>query len=170
MANTYVAIATVTVGSGSTTSIEFSSIPSTYTDLLLKISARNSSGGDQGIFIKFNNSTSNRSHRYLASDGSSASSSSGTDGYIGTISSSATASIFNNTEVYISNYAGSNNKSFSVDNVTENNAASPSYMNFVAGLWSNSSAITSINIYIGSAGTINYSQYSTATLYGIKNS
>jgi hypothetical protein len=40
MANTYEAIATVTVGSGGATDIEFTSIPGTYTDLLIKSSLR----------------------------------------------------------------------------------------------------------------------------------
>ena len=169
MANTYVAIATVTVGSGGAANIEFTSIPGTYTDLVLKLSGRHDTSSDQGIFIKFNSSTANRSHRYLAGDGSSASSSSGTDGYIGSIQgTNATASTFNNTEIYIPNYAGSNNKSFSVDNVTENNATT-AYQNLVAGLWSNTAAITTITVTIGN-GTQNFVQYSTATLYGIKNS
>lgn len=169
MANTFIPIATTTVGSGGASSIDFTSIPQTYTDLLVKISARNTSGGDQGIFVKFNNATANRSLMYLSSDGSSSSSASGTDGYAGSISSSATASVFNNTEIYISNYTSSNNKWFASDNVTENNATT-SYINIIAGLWSDSSAITSITLYVGSAGTWNFAQYSTATLYGIKNS
>ena len=40
MANTYVKIATVTVGSGGAANMTFSSIVGTYTDLAIKISAR----------------------------------------------------------------------------------------------------------------------------------
>jgi hypothetical protein len=36
MANTYEAIATVEVGSGGASTIDFTSIPSTYTDLVLR--------------------------------------------------------------------------------------------------------------------------------------
>jgi hypothetical protein len=169
MATTYEAIATVTVGSGGAANIEFTSIPGTYTDLVLKISGRHDASSDQGIFIKFNGSTSNRSHRYVAGNGTTPESSSGTDGYIGSIQgTNATASTFNNTEVYIPNYASSNNKSSSIDNVTENNATT-AYANLVAGLWSDSAAITSIAITVGN-GTQNFVQYSTATLYGIKSS
>ena len=53
MATTYKAISTVTVGSGGAASITFSSIPATYTDLVLKISGRHDTSSDQGIFIKF---------------------------------------------------------------------------------------------------------------------
>ena len=42
MATTYTLISSVTVGSGGAASIEFTSIPSTYTDLVLKLSARSS--------------------------------------------------------------------------------------------------------------------------------
>ena len=169
MATTYEAIATVTVGSGGAANITFSSIPATYTDLVLKISGRHDTSSDQGIFIKFNGSTSNRSHRYVAGNGTTPESSSGTDGYIGSIQgTNATASTFNNTEVYIPNYASSNNKSSSIDNVTENNATT-AYVNLVAGLWSDSAAITSIAMTVGN-GTQNFVQYTTATLYGIKNS
>jgi hypothetical protein len=47
MATTYEAIATVEVGSGGAADIEFTSIPGTYTDLVVKVSARStSSSGD----------------------------------------------------------------------------------------------------------------------------
>jgi hypothetical protein len=78
----------------------------------------------------------------------------------------ATASTFGNGEVYIPNYAGSTNKSMSADGVSENNGTE-AYTDLIANLWSNTSAITSILLYPDS-GT--WQQYSTATLYGIKNS
>jgi hypothetical protein len=80
--------------------------------------------------------------------------------------SSFTASTFANNEVTIPNYTSSNFKSYSVDSVTENNATQ-AYAIFVAGLWSNTAAITSITLGLSSA---NFVQYSTAYLYGIKNS
>ena len=60
-----------------------------------------------------------------------------------------------------------NNKSVSIDSVTESNDTSYGYQALVAGLWSNSAAITNITL---TPETGNYAQYSTATLYGIKNS
>jgi hypothetical protein len=44
MATTYEAIETVEVGSGGAADIEFTSIPGTYTDLVVKVSARNARG------------------------------------------------------------------------------------------------------------------------------
>jgi hypothetical protein len=167
MANTYEAIATVTVGSGGAADITFSSIPATYTDLIVKLSGR-STTSDADMYIAFNSNTSNYSRRVLRGNGSAASSTSGSDRYVGTIDSSGeTASTFGNWEIYVPNYAGSNNKSYSIDSVEENNATQ-AFQYFIAGLWSNTSAITSLKLEFIAAGT--FAQYSTATLYGIKNS
>ena len=178
MATTYEAIATVTVGSGGAANIEFTSIPATYTDLLIKVSARNNESDSAGglFYVNFNNSTSNLSSKVLYAYGSGLGSLSSTAtsaifGYI--CSNGSTTSTFGNSEIYISNYASSNNKSVSVDAVNENNATD-GRQNLVAGLWSNTAAITSIKlvsatISSGSASG-NFVQHSSATLYGIKNS
>ena len=66
MANTYTLISSVTVGSGGASSIEFTSIPSTYTDLLLNFSGRSNTNQASGGFackIEFNGSSSNLSAR-----------------------------------------------------------------------------------------------------------
>lgn len=170
MALTYTAIATVTVGSGGAANIEFTSIPATYTDLVIKLSARSdvaiASDGDI-VDVQFNGSTSNLSQRLLRGTGSSAdSSSSATRIFFYRDPSDYTASTFNNAEIYIPNYAGSTNKSLSIDNVNENNATQ-AYQMLIAGLWANTAAITSIKLL--GVGVAKFTQYSTATLYGIKN-
>ena len=172
MANTYVAIATVTVGSGGAANIEFTSIPGTYTDLCLLLSARQSVAGGTNVNMKFNgNSTSYTNRDIISAAGTVASESTvlGTSSIkIGFIPDAVnyTASTFSNQYVYIPNYAGSNNKSVSTDNAMENNSTTI-YFGLFAGLWSNSSAITSIALTCENG---NFTQYSTATLYGIKNS
>lgn len=70
--------------------------------------------------------------------------------------------------MYFPNYAGSNAKSFSADYVTENNATS-ALIGLVALLWNQTSAITSMN-FEGYYSGDKFDQYSTVTLYGIKNS
>jgi hypothetical protein len=77
--------------------------------------------------------------------------------------SSATASTFGSGLIYIPNYAGSTNKSYLTDWVTENNATA-AYAGFTAGLLSNTAAITDVTL------TGSFVQYSTATLYGISKS
>ena len=167
MATTYEAIATVTVGSGGASSIEFSSIPQTYTDLVVHISAR-SSGADPNIMIRLNSSSANFSQKRLTGDGSSAVSGGTYGEWSGWGTNSGdTASTFGNTAIYIPNYTSSNNKSLSSDAVSENNGTL-AYMTLGAILWSNTSAITNVSFVMGSSQ--NFVQHSSATLYGIKNS
>jgi hypothetical protein len=167
---TYVEIASVTVGSGGAANIEFTSIPSIYTDLVIKFSGRFSGASnytDNRLY--FNSSTSGYSERLLYGTGSSAGSASNALGYLtwggGVVNgASSTANTFSNHEIYIPNYAGSQSKSVSTDSVTENNSADVFTM-FDAGLWANSAAITSIKMQPDSGS---YVQYSNAYLYGIK--
>ena len=169
MANTYEIIAKTTVGSGGASSIDFTSIPSTYTDLKLVLSTRNSRA-DGPFFatlqISFNGVTTNRSRRSLYNASGTVASDSGSDIISVGTSSSATANTFDNIEIYIPNYASSNNKSISIDSTTESNSADI-YQMLTAGLWSSSSAINQITVTVG---IWNFVQNSTAYLYGIKNS
>jgi len=157
-------IATITVGAAGAASINFTNIPQIYTDLKIVMSARTTYNAPTGQYISFNGSTSNFSNKYLFSDGSGASTGS-IARYAGTVMGNATASVFNNTEIYITGYTSSNYKPFSVDNVAENNATYGA-INIISGLWSDSAAITSISIAPDNGS---YPQYSTATLYGIKS-
>ena len=166
MANTFVKIAAVTVGSGGAANIDFTSIPSTYTDLCLKVSSR-LSGTDTPVSVRFNGSTSNFSWKRIYGSGASVSSQSGTDTYwFYTDTSAQTSNTFGSGEIYIPNYAGSTNKSVSSESLTENNATTAEAF-IVAALWSNTAAINQITLV---PLTGNFTQYSTATLYGIKNS
>jgi len=159
MATTFELISAVTVGSGGAATIDFTSIPSTFTDLCIKISALGNQ--TEGMYLQFNSSSADFTGRYLIGDGSTV-----TSGvlarYAGSIKNLATTP--NNTEIYIPNYAGSTNKSFSVDNVQEDNVTL-AYQNLIAGLWSNTAAITGIKIEAATS----FRQYSTAYLYGVKN-
>ena len=166
MANTYTLISSVTVGGGGAANIEFTSIPATYTDLVLVCSTRHSGSGSVADYasVSLNGSTTSRTGRYLLGNGSSASSSTGQFSGIDS-GASATANTFSNNNYYFPNYTSSEYKSWSIDAVAENNATE-AYVTLVAGLWSNTSVVTSIRITPG-AGT--YVQYSTAYLYGISN-
>lgn len=159
-------IQTVTVGAGGAASIDFTSIPGTYTDLCLVISGRTTFGL---VYDKFyytiNGSTANITDRFLYGDGSSAASSSygaGNNQAGFTVGASATANTFGNAMIYFPNYAGSTYKSFSVDSVGENNATA-ARMAIDAVLWSSTAAITSISI----SNNGSWVQYTTASLYGI---
>ena len=160
----------VTVGSGGATDITFSSIPSTYTDLVINYSVRGTdSSANLGFILKFNSNTSGYTERTLFGNGSSASSNTPATqpgilfNYMN--GSTSTSSTFSNGSIYVPNYASSSNKSVSSDSVTENNATASIVM-MTAGLWSNSAAITSITL-TPAAGTL--VQHSTAYLYGVSN-
>jgi len=169
MATTFTKIASVNVGLLGAASMSFTSIPSTYTDLCLKITARDASNaGPYGVYVGFNGSTSSFSDKFLEGNGASTNSGS-LARYLGTETPlTYTANTFSSIDVYIPNYAGSTNKSFSADGVSENNATT-AYASLNAGLWSDTSAINQITLTIGTAGDL-FAQYSSATLYGIKNS
>jgi hypothetical protein len=169
MANTFELINSYTA-TGSVANISFTSIPATFTDLVLKMSLRSSvtDSSDPYDLIFTLNATSTIASKVLRGNGSAAASNSITDRILraGAVPSNWTASTFSNGEIYIPNYAGSQNKSWSSDAVTENNATAAD-MSIVAGLTSIGVAVTSITI-APLAG--NFVQYSTAYLYGVKSS
>jgi hypothetical protein len=171
MATTYTLISSVTVGSGGAANIEFTSIPSTYTDLCLTVSGRMDTTTVWGVMLAyFNNDTTNANYYYrmLEGDGSAVASDNGATPKAGVVNGgTTTANTFGNLQLYIPNYAGSNKKSFSVDSVNENNATT-AFTNFQALIWNNTSAITSIKIQPEAGGKV-FTQYSTAYLYGISN-
>ena len=170
MAN-YVLLETISLSSN-TASVTFDNIPqSGYTDLKFVMSARQSTAAVAAdVLVTFNGSTANHSNRYLLGD--SASASSGFNGYtpssnyiaIG-VGNNATANTFGNVEMYIPNYLSSNNKSFSVDSVSESNGTSSVFQLMLAGLWSSSAAINQITVTPASSQS--FLQYSTFSLYGL---
>ena len=157
-----------TVGSAGAASITFSNIPATFTDLRLVWSGRTDYAGVTNTMnILLNSASTTFTLKTVFGDGTTADTqSSSTNQYVGWIpGSTATASTFGNTELYIPNYTSSNQKSFSVDTVTENNATAV-YNGLIAGLWSGTSAINSITLNPRDG---NWVQYSTFSLYGISS-
>jgi hypothetical protein len=171
MANTFEKIATVTVGSGGATSIDFTSIPQTFTDLMLKGSIRTDRGtfGVDETLLQFNGDTTsgNYSHRFLRGNGSSADSSFANSSYPwgpGGNGSVNTANTFGNGENYIPNYRGSQPKTFTTYIGAEGNSATNVYLILDEAIWTSTAAITSIKIlHQGTA----FAQHSSVTLYGI---
>ena len=147
-------------------SIEFTSIPQTYTDLLVLLSlrmARATTGGN--VNMKINTLTTGLTKRMLIGSGSAVSSdgSSGNPLFYAN-AANQTANTFGNVSMYFPNYAGSTNKSFSIDAVDESNATE-SYQEITANLWSNTAAITSLSWE--DAGGSNWVIGTTVSLYGI---
>lgn len=171
MANTYTKIASTTL-TAPAAYIDFSSIPATFTDLLLLISRRSVDNVlDDGL--RFNNDASNvYSFTQMQSGASS--------GGVGTARNSSatlsraggqepstyTANTFNSSSIYIPNYLSSNFKQFIADG-TDENKSTTNYAWFHAGLWRNTAAINQVTIYQEPGG--NMAIGTEATLYGIKN-
>jgi hypothetical protein len=148
MANTFELIASSTVGGGGVTSVTFSSIPATYTDLVIKLSCRtNNTGAGYRVVAKINGSAANFTGRNIYGSGITTGSGTLTTELFGFVDGTTeTANTFANNEIYFPNYAGANYKSISTDSVMENNATQ-AYSQLAAGLWSNTAAITSITLY-----------------------
>jgi hypothetical protein len=162
MTATYEKIATTTLGS-TTATVTFSSISGSYTDLVLVENGQSSTGGSY-TRIRFNSDTgSNYSATYIYGNGSAA----GSDSYsnMAFIPVAYVASVetnFNhNTIINIQNY--SNSTTHKTVLARSNNADTAT--DAAAGLWRDTSAITSIEYYLNSGS---WATGSTFTLYGIK--
>lgn len=176
MATTYTLISS-NVLSATTASITFSSIPQTYTDLVLRMSYRTDAAGLFGSnpAIRFNSdSAANYSYTFLEGNGSAASSTreSSINALYMQSSDSAgnTANTFTSNEVYIPNYTGTANKPISQFKVGEQNATAAE-MHAFASLYRGSSAISTILIAAASnMVSNNFVSGSSFYLYGIKKS
>ena len=175
MANpTMTLIGSSTVGSGGAPSVTFSSIPQTgYTDLKIVVSARSDAAANSngvGLYLKFNGSATSYAWRRLANNsGTVFSDNNGADTAMLVGAQNAandTSSTFTSTDIYIPNYTSTSFNSVSSDSTAENNGTTISGF-MVAGIWSNTSAISSV-VFNASSG--NFAQYSTFYLYGINNS
>jgi len=165
----YVLLEKITVGAAGASSVTFSGIPQTgYTDLVVKCSVRSDRTSSLNSYMRLypNGSSTSITLRALTGNGSSAGSQteSAAGAYVGEINAiTSTASTFSSVDIYLPNYTGSTNKSYSVDAVMENNATT-AYASLVADLWSNTSAITSIQL---NDALGNFVANSTFYLYGV---
>lgn len=163
-------IADVTVSSPQTT-VEFTSIPQGYTDLIVKASVRLSPAAvSQSLGMYVNSIAADCSYKTVRGDGATAgtvASSGQSDIYVGeACANSATANTFSNTEIYIPNYTGSNQKISSTDAVTEHNSTT-AYTFIGAGLTTKTAAVTLLGFRIFGGGTSTIMSNSTFTLYGV---
>lgn len=166
-------VSTVTVGAGGASSIEFTSIPQTGTDLLLVLSGRIPDILGLTAYFhshRFNNDAgaSQYSRIALKGTGSAVSSNSNTNDYLqfeGLPTGDSTSNTFSNIQIYIPNYTSSVSKSVSADSVGENNGTA-TIQQLAAGRWLGTSAITSWKIFPAlPTQSYTFAQHSTASLY-----
>jgi hypothetical protein len=169
MANTYTLIASNTLGS-SAASVTFSAIPSTYTDLVVRLSLNNNSGSVDRFYLIINNDTGNNySLTRLVGDGSVATSTrqSGVAFmYLGFNTVPSYTNIFGSSEIYIPNYATAAVHPVGSISVGERNA-SEAFIVPTAGLYNSATAITQLEI---KSPIYSFTTGSSFYLYGIKNS
>jgi hypothetical protein len=145
--------------------ITFTSIPQTYTDLLVLVSGRTSwNSSEDGLVLSFNGLNTNQNTRRLFSNGFGAQSSNTGYLYSPIAGNGATANTFSNNRFYIPNYSGAISKAFSIDGVYENNATA-AITEISAALWNSTAAITSIRFQ--SINSVNLLAGTTISLYGI---
>jgi len=170
MALTYVNIASTTVGTA-TNAVTFSSIPSTYTDLAVRWSARCDNEQNR-IRLTFNGSSATTySETGMNGDGTAPSYTRTSNAtyislWFGMNNSAYTANTFSNGELYIPSYTVSQNKP-SWTFMTQETSATQSLLQMGANLWRNTSAISSMTF---TTNANNFVVGSTFYLYGIKNS
>jgi hypothetical protein len=154
MTSTYEKIATTTLGSASNT-VTFSSIPATYTDLIVQGSLSPVSSVATS-FVRFNGDTGNN--------------------YSTTFLENAASTRTTNAPSAFFSYTGATNQQAYTIQI-QNYSNATTYKTFLAragdkatavyatvGLWRNTNAITSVTVL----GDINFAIGSTFTLYGIK--
>jgi hypothetical protein len=162
-------IASTTVGAGGAATIDFTSIPQTYTDLVLVASLRSDLATTTApLAMRFNGLTTNiYQMRQLRGSGAAVTSNSNSSQNAFDLGdcipgSSSTANTFASVALVIPNYTGSTTKIYSFDGVAEGNIASTVYQVLNTGRFSDTGAITQITINTA----YNWVQHSTAYLYG----
>jgi hypothetical protein len=166
-------IATVTVGSGGAANIEFTSIPSTYQHLQIRMIHKDSRSGvnENNGSLRINGDTgSNYAYHRLYGDGSSAAADGGgTQNKISAIGGigQATATVFGAAVIDILDYA-STTKNKTVRSFTGVDRNGGGYVLLDSGVWLSTSAVTSLTLYSDGSG-VTWAQHSTAALYGVKS-
>ena len=165
--NSYESIQTVLVGSGGSASISFTSIPSTFTHLQLRIIARSTAGGSAvtGMNCSINSSVNAVRNHYLYGNGSSTAAAAQVANQIGwATGTSQTASAFATSIVDILDYANtSKNKTFRMLAGNDTNGAGD--IALFSQLFDTTAAISTLTLSLNAG---NFAQHSQAALYGIK--
>ena len=167
----YESIVTITVGAGGSSTISFSSIPSTYKHLQIRCMGqtdRATVSFDGGKMTINSDSASNYSNHGLTGTGAAAGSGSFLGSYMqvpwvgfGT----TTGSNWGSCVIDILDYTNTNKfKTISALGGADGNGSG--YVTFASGNWRSTSAITSVSLTPD--GGTKFSQYSQFALYGIK--
>jgi hypothetical protein len=170
MANTYKLISSNVLVSAAAT-VTFSAIPSTYTDLVLRLSARSDASGALNLTINGDSSALYSTTNIFNSASTGTATSYANQTRIRLLylnGSSSLASTFTNAEFYLPNYTTSQNTPISTSNAPEDNTTASNFNQGSAGLYRGTIAITSLSL--SPESTNKFVSGSSFYLYGIKNS
>jgi hypothetical protein len=173
--NSYESIATTTVGAGGSSSITFSSIPSSYQHLQIRVFGRTtnsvSSESFENTIVSFNSDTTNANYAWhnIVGDGASVTANGFTSNRVlvnAVITGNLIASSIYGTFVTdILDYSNTS-KYKTTRSLAGGDANGSGRLMLQSSLWMNTAAITSITLTNGSGN--NFVQYSSFALYGIK--
>lgn len=155
----FVSIATVTVGSGGSTSITFSGIPSTYKHL--QIRGMGYFTTNENIYVLTNGNSGTKGHS-LMGDGTTVTSDYFNDNYI--YSHRATTGRF----AFITDILdySTTTKNKTIRSLAGGNDNGTGRIALTSGFYNSTSAITSLTLVGSSSGS--FTQYSSFALYGIQ--
>lgn len=165
-------ITTTTVGSGGATSVTFTGIPATYTDLVVLGQLRHNYNGNELVCLRLNGDTSSSysGKKIAASDYAAVDNSDNgsiTDGfYFARVGgTNLTSNTFGNFRLLIANYTGSQQKTIVAEDGVETNSNVGPDTGMAAGRWTGTAAVNSLTIY-GYFGRT-FVENSIISLYGI---
>jgi hypothetical protein len=159
--NSYESIATATVGSGGSAYVEFTSIPSTYKHLQVRMFGFSA----DSTIISLNGDTTNSNyyHHWLYGNGASAAAGATQTRYLPIVSSASTT-IPTAAIIDFLDYANTN-KNKTIRSLDGYDANGSGYVSLESELWMNTAAISTIRFTPGTGGWTNYT---SIALYGIK--
>lgn len=161
MAITYKLIEAQTLTTNTAT-VNFTSIPQTFTDLLVKVSAKSNTTGWADIIIRFNSDSTTYLNRRIYSNAGSV----GQDDSEWTNFSSVVNGTyqFSNIDYYVPDYTSSRKTNWLVTNSNAQNHANEGFASWGTGNWDGATAVTSLQI---SDYNTTMQAGSTFYLYGI---
>jgi hypothetical protein len=161
----YESIASVTVGAGGQSVVTFSSIPSTYSHLQVRVMARSAGTAQSALFISLNSTVNAIKGHYIYGNGGTVVAGANSAEQFGWgLGTSQLANSFSIAIIDILDYANTN-KNKTVRSLAGNDRNGSGDIAFFSGLFDTTVAINALNInlQVGNLG-----QYSSIALYGIK--
>lgn len=172
--NSYESIATYVVGSGSTSTVTFSSIPSTFKHLQVRAIIKSTTTGNdawawslQG-YLNSDTTVANYAYHRIRGDGGSIDTSGAANaiGQLGFIPSAGLTNIFAPTIIDILDYTDTSKyKVFKAINGSDTNGVAQQFVGMQSQVWKNTNAVNAIELRPSSGS---FAQYTHFALYGIK--